>query len=278
IGHGVVLDLHENARSDIGVAIAASGMVNGTLVTTTYTSTLAIAPGTIVQEAIGTNYGDTITGNDAGDLLIGGAGDDHLTGGAGNDVFVARGGNDTIDGAGGINEADYTGARGDYVITNSATGLTVSDSQPGRDGTDTLANVQRLKFADGWLAFDTSGDAGQAYRLYQAAFDRAPDQVGLGFWMHALDSGAALQQVAQSFLDSAEFALRYGSVDPQQFVTQLYANVLHRAPDPSGFAFHVGNLESGAIDRAGLLVQFSESPENQAALIGVIHSGMAYVA
>lgn len=277
IAHGVTLDLHENARSDIGVAITASGLVNGTPVTTVYHSTLAIAPGTVVQEAIGTNFGDTITANDAGNLLIGGAGNDRLTGGAGNDVLVGGGGNDILDGGAGLNEADYSGARADYTVTVAGTGLTVADAQPGRDGIDTLANVQRLKFADGWLAFDTSGDAGEAFRLYQAAFGRAPDLVGLGFWIHVLDRGVALHDVAQTFLDSPEFAQRFGAPDVPQYVTQLYANVLHRAPDPGGFAFHVGNLESGAIDRAGLLAFFSESPENQAALIGIIQNGIAYV-
>lgn len=277
VGHGVTLDLHENARSDIGVAVTASGVVNGTMVTTVYHSTLAIAPGTVVQEAIGTNFGDTITANDAGDLIIGGSGDDHLIGGAGNDVFVPNRGNDTIDGGGGLNEADYSGARADYAISVSGPTLTVAESQPARDGSDTLVNVQRLKFADGWIAFDTSGDAGEAYRLYQAAFDRAPDQVGLGFWIHALDGGVALHDVAQAFLGTPEFAQRFGSLDAQQYVTQLYANVLHRAPDPGGLAFHLGNLESGAIDRAGLLAFFSESPENQAALIGTIAHGIPYI-
>jgi serralysin len=52
--------------------------------------------------------------------------------------------------------------------------------------------------------------------------------------------------------------------------------VLHRAPDAGGLAYHTGNLDSGGNSRAQVLVGFSESPENQAALIGVIQGGMAY--
>ena len=33
------------------------------------------------------------------------------------------------------------------------------------------------------LALDINGTAGQVYRLYQAAFDRKPDLVGLGYWI-----------------------------------------------------------------------------------------------
>jgi serralysin len=52
--------------------------------------------------------------------------------------------------------------------------------------------------------------------------------------------------------------------------------VLHRAPDAGGLAFHTGNLATGAASRAATLVGFSESPENQAALIGVIQNGMEF--
>ncbi len=157
-------------------------------------------------------------------------------------------------------------------------GYTVVDANAGDgdEGTDTLTGIERLQFADGYMAMDTSGNGGQAYRLYQAAFDRTPDAGGLGFQMRELDTGRALAQVAQNFINSPEFNARYGQLDNAAFVAQLYANVLDRAPDASGLAFHVGNLATGANTRANVLVGFSESPENQAALIGVIQAGMFY--
>ena len=123
---------------------------------------------------------------------------------------------------------------------------------------------------------DTAGNAGMAYRLYQAAFDRTPDQGGLGFQMKALDDGLNIAQVAANFIASPEFQRTYGALNDTQFVTQLYQNVLHRAPDSGGLAFHVNNLATGANTRANVLVGFSESPENQAALIGAIQNGMVY--
>ena len=135
--------------------------------------------------------------------------------------------------------------------------------------------MERFEFTDTSLAFDTAGTAGQAYRLYQAAFNRTPDQGGLGFQVNALDKGTGLSGVAGNFIASPEFASTYGALNNTQFVTQLYQNVLHRGPDAGGLAFHVGNLDRG-MSRADVLVGFSESPENQAALIGVISAGMVY--
>ena len=117
------------------------------------------------------------------------------------------------------------------------------------------------------VALDAAGSAGKAFRLYQAAFNRAPDVPGLGFQMKALDDGLPLWFVAANFLRSPEFTSTYGSLDDVEFVTQLYANVLHRGPDAGGLAYHLDHLANG-FTRADVVVGFSESPENQAALIG----------
>jgi hypothetical protein len=93
----------------------------------------------------------------------------------------------------------------------------------------------------------------------------------------ALDNGSDLHQVAGYFLTSAESVQKYG-VNPttQQFVTQLYANVLHRAPDPSGEAYWENALVKGLVSRADALAFFSESSENQANVIGAIQNGIVY--
>jgi len=51
--------------------------------------------------------------------------------------------------------------------------------------------------------------------------------------------------------------------------------VLHRDPDQGGYDFWNGALNSG-FTRAQTLAQFSESPENQAAVVGVISNGFDY--
>ena len=204
------------------------------------------------------------------------AGNDTVLGSAGNDVLAGFGGNDSIDGGTGRDTALFYGLRAGFTVARATDGtLTVTD-RSGTNGTDTLRQVERLQFNDQGIAFDTDGTGGMAYRLYQAAFNRQPDQGGLGFQIKTLDAGWNIAQVAANFIASPEFQATYGALNDAQFVTQLYANVLHRAPDAGGLAFHTGNLASGANTRANVLVGFSESQENQAALIGSIQNGMEY--
>jgi hypothetical protein len=59
-------------------------------------------------------------------------------------------------------------------------------------------------------------------------------------------------------------------------VSKLYANVLHRAPDAAGQAYWLGVLDTGLVSQAGVLASFSDSPENQAQLVGTIQNGFEY--
>ena len=109
---------------------------------------------------------------------------------------------------------------------------------------------------------DTNGP--QVARLYDTVFGRLPDVGGLASWEGQLDSGAmSLDQVAASFTASAEFVATYGTLSPAAFVTALYANTLHRAPDATGLAGWLGQLNAGA-SRSSVVLGFSESAEHQA--------------
>ena len=196
-----------------------------------------------------------------------------LTGSTGRDKLEGTAGNDKIDGGAGIDTAVFSGTWDTHALTKTSSGWTVSSSS---DGTDSLANVERLQFSDKTIALDIEGNAGQAYRLYQAAFNRTPDVSGLTFQTHTLDDGWGLSAIAKNFIDSPEFSSTYGSLDNTQFVTQLYQNVLHRVPDASGLQYHVDHLNQGWA-RENILVGFSESPENQVAVIGVIQNGIELI-
>ncbi len=101
---------------------------------------------------------------------------------------------------------------------------------------------------------------GQAFRLYQATLDRAPDQEGFNNWAATLSYGRPLGEVAAGFVGSLEFQQTYGSLTNTQFVTLLYNNVLNRAPDLAGLNNWVGLLNNG-VDRVGVVIGFSESQE-----------------
>jgi serralysin len=146
----------------------------------------------------------------------------------------------------------------------------------GPQGDIALTSVERLQFLDVTLAFDYDGAAGQVFRLYHAAFDRLPDLPGMGYQLHALESSLTLSQLAANFLASPEFWSLYGTLDDAQFVQQLYFNVLGRAGEQEGVAFHAARLAGGA-SRADVVLGFSESPELVSLLMGVAHEGMPYV-
>jgi len=196
-----------------------------------------------------------------------------LVGSGASEPFHSGIGNDTIDGGAGINTVIYNCNRSSFTLTKTASGWTLSSAA---EGIDTLTNVERIQFPNETLALDISGNAGQAYRVYQAAFNRTPDNAGLKYWIGVMDSnGASLNDVAAGFINSAEFQALYGSnpTNPD-FVTKLYSNVLHRAPDQAGYDYWVDVLNRHLISNIDTLVNFSESPENQAGVLGAILNGI----
>ena len=250
-------------------------VMTGTDVSTAWNYTVNYAGGVQAVNYMANGFILNDDGSSGSDTLNGTGGADMLWGSDGNDMFRGGGGDDILDGGSGLDIAVFTANSIDVFIAKTLTGYTVTSPE----GVDALVSIERMQLSDCWVAFDTDGTAGEAYRLYQAAFDRAPDRGGLGFWITKLDAGLLnLANVSQLFIDSAEFSSRYGNLSNAQFVNQLYLNVLHRLPDAEGLAFWVNHMDRGALARNEVLVEFSESPENQAALIGVIENGMVYSA
>lgn len=196
-------------------------------------------------------------------------------GDGGNNVFHGREGDELINGKAGRDSVIYEGSVTNYIVSKVDGGIKV-DARSGTQGRDTLVGIERVIFADLGIAYDTDGNAGQAFRLYQAAFDRMPDRSGLGYWISQLDRGISLDAVANGFLQSAEFGTLYGVASSNlDFIMKLYRNVLHREPDQPGVDYWNDRLAAG-VSRADTLIAFSESMENQVALIGQISKGMAY--
>lgn len=221
---------------------------------------------------IDTMSGGFFQGNIGNDTLTGGVGNDRLLGLEGDDNLEGNGGNDDLVGGSGTDTAVFGGNSSNYTVLKTLTGLTVSS---GINDTDTLIGIERLQFADKTIALDINGNAGQAYRIYQAAFNRTPDNSGLKFWIGLMDTGVKLNDVASGFINSQEFQAVYGATPTNdQFLTRLYNNVLHRAPDIGGYNYWVDLLNRNVISKTETLAQFSESAENQAAVIGVIQDGI----
>lgn len=86
---------------------------------------VSIAFGTVIENAIGTGQGDTITGNEVPNKIWGGGGDDLIAGGGGDDFFYGGTGDDTYffeasDGHNVIDEMRSSG-RDKIVVRNGET-------------------------------------------------------------------------------------------------------------------------------------------------------------
>ncbi|MES2041438.1 MAG: DUF4214 domain-containing protein [Pseudomonadota bacterium] len=224
--------------------------------------------------------GQTINGTDGNDVLMGTNLNDNISAGAGNDRIIASPGNDGIFGEGGLDTLVLSGKMANYTISGTPAYFILKDNV-GNDGSDSVGLVERLQFTDATIAFDLNGVAGQAYRLYQAAFGHKPDLAGLGYWIKAMDNGASLNSVAASFVQSAEFQQLYGSKPGSNpstttLITNFYQNVLHRAPDQAGFDYWSNQLNQGLVTPAAALASFCESAENQVQVLGQIQQGIVY--
>lgn len=182
-------------------------------------------------------------------------------------------GGQNLNGTTGTDARIYTGNYQSYSIAKSGNTVTVASGNT----TDTLTGIERLYFDDQAVALDSSGIGGQAYRIYQAAFDRKPDTGGVGYWIRMMDEGTSLETVASSFVASNEFKTLYGaSPSNTTMVNAFYQNVLHRAPDSGGFQYWLNELDTHHQTAYQMLVNFSESTENQNNVIGTISNGFTY--
>jgi hypothetical protein len=213
-----------------------------------------------------------VTGTSGPDTLFGTPKSDTINGLGGDDRIFGLAGNDTIDGGSGFDTVVWKGALADYQVTRNGATYTVIHLTDG--SVDTVTNVERLSFDDKLVAADVTPDSpgGEIFRLYRAAFDRAPDVHGLRYWTAAMEQGTTLDALADDFVKSSEFQSRYGAgLSNHDLVAKFYENVLHRAADQAGLDFWTGALDSHAATSAQVLAAISESRENidgTAALIG----------
>jgi hypothetical protein len=200
-----------------------------------------------------------------------------LVGSTHDDDFVASTGDGawTIDGGAGYDLiAVYNAGRSQADITNDSAGtfnLTLAGTAIHALGVD------QINFIDGSVGYSESSVAAQIVRLYQAAFDRAPDAVGLAYWTNQLNNGMTLDSVANAFLASPEFAATPAGANPGSataFMIQLWQNVYHAAPDPRSVASGVNGIDSGEYTKAQNLVAFSESGQNYVNTAGLFASGI----
>ncbi|MFP7672881.1 DUF4214 domain-containing protein [Marivita sp. S0852] len=212
-----------------------------------------------IENAIGSQFGDGLIGNDAVNRLEGGRGNDSFKGGGGNDVILGGAGNDT---------SQYDAPQSAHTVSLRADGITVTDRTATGAGQDTLSEIEFLEFGSGddRSVFNLSQFGGTAglteaelsafIELYIAYFDRAPDAVGLGFWGTSFADGTTLSDMARLFMTQDETREAYpADINNAAFATVVYDNVLGRTPDQAGFDFWVSALDRGSVTRDQFILE-----------------------
>lgn len=105
------------------------------------------------NELSGFDGNDTLSGLAGNDTLLGGAGNDNLSSGANNDELWGEAGNDTISGGDGIDLVRYRSATAGVTLN-----LTTGSAQDGDGGTDVLSGIENAHGSD--FGDTLTGDAG----------------------------------------------------------------------------------------------------------------------
>ena len=229
----------------------------------------------------GANGPDILVGRDSADVIDGGAGDDFmdgaggndiLNGGVGNDILLGSAGNDTLDGGTGADAAVFNGSLNSFVITKVGGNYNVRD-KVGADGTDTVTNIESLKFADKTVNLTIQAKAAAAPQvdvvrlaeLYVAFFNRVPDADGLSYWIDQKVAGQSISQIADVFYSAGvQYSNLTGfssSMSNGDFVNVVYRNVLGRSggADAEGLAYWSGQLVNGLATRGSLVSTIIDS-------------------
>jgi hypothetical protein len=241
---------------------------------------IASVPTATVTPAGGVNRIDGTPGPDA--LVDATAGGSELFGMAGNDTLTGGDGNDSLAGGDGIDVAVYAGNRSNYQL--SLYEQTVADTVQalgGNEGTDHLAFVERLWFADRKLAIDVDSPTGNAAivaKILGAVFGPAsvaqPALVGIG--LGAMDSGsftyASLMQLALDVRLGAGFT-------NDQLVVLLFQNLTGGlTPDQPTIDTFTALIGPGGVTQAGLAVIAADLQLNldNVGFAGLQHNGLEY--
>jgi hypothetical protein len=210
---------------------------------------------------------DILHGGDGDDIVGSEGGNDQIFGDAGNDLVFGGIGNDIIDGGSGTDTVLFQGAsRADYSFRFVNGRLVTTQLHGGPDGTDTIANVELLRFAG--AAPDMGADA-TLRRVYDTLFDRAADKAGGAYWSGLQAHGMSIHDIAAALLGSGEAATVSGLTSNAAFVDRLYLDALGAQPlhlaSSQERAHWVTLLDGGKADRADVLVGIANSPLKLAA-------------
>ena len=204
-------------------------------------------------------------------------------GNAANNVLQGNAANNILDGQGGIDTAVFGAMRADTTLGRTAAGYTLTTSA---GGTDSLLNIERLKFADIGVALDVgaSQSAGQTVLLLGAAlpgqlvFDPSKLEL-LGAVIGLFDAGYSLRELSGALLRLPVWDVLTGRAVPTNLdiANYLLSNVNGGAPDQATLDAAVNALNTESF-QGDWLAGLASSPANQLrlGLVGLMDTGLEF--
>ena len=222
--------------------------------------------GTEIEDLIGSNFADVLTGNALNNTLTGGKGNDSIDGDAGIDIA-----NYTVDQKDVTlsNFIDY-GSSGGIIQLGTAWNVVVEG------GTDTLRNVERLKFNDKYIALDLDANAGKAVKLLSALLgpEASTNAKYIGAGLSALDNGMSYEDLMKAAFDFVLGPNPSGA----SVVDLLYKN-LAGSPAPQSILQEYGALlDNGSMTSTDLGIAAANHSLNATNidLVGLAQTGVEY--
>ncbi|WP_297835198.1 hypothetical protein, partial [Thermomonas sp.] len=231
----------------------------------------------VVHELSAVSFTDTGTSGGTGGQVT------SESGTAGNDTYAAKAGNQNYDGGAGIDTAVYLSARASYTVAVNGASITVTSLSGAADGTDQLANVERLQFSDRKLAFDLTpaGHAGQAAEFIgMLAPDTLTNPQIVGMILGYFDAGTSMTALSQLAIDAGLVAQLAGSNSQADLARLVFRNVIGAEADAATVDALVAYMDGRTDDmsRAEFMAAVAGLEVNQAHvnLVGLQATGIEY--
>jgi len=132
-------------------------------------------------------------------------------------------------------------------------------------GTDRSVVVEAYAGSDEWISALVG-------RYYQSTLGRAPDAGGLRYWIDQIRAGMTPAEAASRFYASQEYYNRAGA-DPRTWVTDLYQEILLRAPDAAGLGHWAGKAAAGT-SRTTIAADFYGSLESRRTRVTALYQAL----
>jgi hypothetical protein len=146
-----------------------------------------------------------------------------------------------------------------------------ANASPSNSAGPDQSDIQAIQSLYGppMMSFAHDANTTIIWEDYLTGLGREPDPAGLAGWGNFLGTGGTAAQLAEQISQSTEFQFLHSQQTDENYVESLYENGLGRTADAIGLQSWVGALQSGSLDRGGVLAGIAQSVEAQNHLLNI---------